>query len=114
MMVDHKEDVECIVDSGSMIIVMSNAVCNHLSLTYDPTILLNMESAKGDIDTLLSLVCNIPFTIGNITVYLQVHIVQSLAYDILLGRPFEVLTESIVRNYQTEEQTITVCNPNSG
>ncbi|KAF8647802.1 hypothetical protein AX14_008862, partial [Amanita brunnescens Koide BX004] len=99
MTVDHKEDVECIVDSGSMIIAMSNAVCNHLGLTYDPMILLNMESANGDIDTSLGLACNLPFTISNITVYLQVHVVQSLAYDILLGQPFEVLTKSIVHNY---------------
>ncbi|KAJ7101247.1 hypothetical protein B0H15DRAFT_769685 [Mycena belliarum] len=43
-----------------------------------------------------------------------VHVVRSPAYDILLGRPFDVLTESVVRNFSNENQTITICDPNTG
>ena len=45
---------------------------------------------------------------------MQVHILRAPAYDILLGRPFNVLTQSIIRNYADENQTITIIDPNTG
>ena len=55
-----------------------------------------------------------PFTFGDLTLYLQAHIIKLLAYDILLGRPFDVLTSSIVTNYPNEDQTLTLTDPNTG
>ena len=55
-----------------------------------------------------------PFTFGDLTLYLQVHIIKSPAYDILLGRTFDVLTSSIVTNYPNEDQTLTLTDPNTG
>jgi hypothetical protein len=46
-------------------------------------------------------------------VYLQVHVLRQPAYDILLGRPFDVLTESVVVNYSNKNQTITILDPNT-
>jgi hypothetical protein len=112
--VDGQQKVEAILDPGSQIIAMSEEVCTDLALVYDPTIILNMQSANGDIDQSLGLARNVPFAIGEITVYLQCHIIRQPAYDILLGRPFDVLTESVVRNFGNEDQTITICDPNSG
>jgi hypothetical protein len=51
-------------------------------------------------------------TIMGITVYLQIHVICEPAYDILLGRPFYVVTESVVRNYANSDQTITIQDPN--
>ena len=45
---------------------------------------------------------------------LQIHVLPSPAYDILLGRPFDVLTESVIRNYRDMSQTITIHDPNTG
>ena len=73
-----------------------------------------MVSANGGIDQTLGLTRNVAFIVGDITLYLQVHILYSLAYDILLGRPFDILTQSVVCNYRDENQTITICNPNTG
>ena len=42
------------------------------------------------------------------------HVIWEAAYDVLLGRPFDVLTESLIRNYEDENQTITIWDPNSG
>jgi hypothetical protein len=53
---DNKEEIEGIVDPGSQIIAMSEDMCHDISLHYDPTIKLNMQSADGDIDQSLSLV----------------------------------------------------------
>ena len=108
---DNKKKVEAIIDPGCQIIAMSQAVCHDLGLTYDPRITLNMQSANGEIDRSLGLARNVPFTFGDLTLYLQVHIIKSPAYDILLGRPFDVLTSSIVTNYPNEDQTLTLTDP---
>ena len=42
------------------------------------------------------------------------HVIHDPAYDILLKRPFDVLTESVARNFRNEDQTITIKDPNNG
>ena len=73
-----------------------------------------MQSANGEVDPSLGLARNVPMRIGDITLYVQVHIIRSPAYDILLGRPFDVLTERVVRSFTNEDQTITIFDPNTG
>jgi hypothetical protein len=115
MLVDNQETIESIVDPGSQIIAMSEEIAHQLGLIYDPTIRLNLQSANGEIDQSLGLARNVPCNIGGtITLYLQIHIIREPAYDILLGRPFDVLTESVVKNFANSDQTITIRDPNSG
>jgi hypothetical protein len=113
-LVDHQQQVESIIDPGSQIIAMAEAVCMELGLIYDPAIVLNMQSANGEVDRSLGLARNVPMQIGDITLYVQIHIIRNPAYDILLGRPFDILTESVVRNFANEDQTLTIRDPNSG
>jgi hypothetical protein len=110
--VAHLKKVEAIVDSAAQIIAMSEQVCHALALDYDPAIRLPMESANGNLDWSLGMAHNVPFTFGEITLYLQVHIIREPAYDILLGRPFDVLTDSVVRT-KDEQTTVTIKDPNS-
>ncbi|KAF8173317.1 hypothetical protein BJ912DRAFT_1079285 [Pholiota molesta] len=63
--VDGTLRVECVIDPGKE---QSTA----LNLAYDPTIVLKMQSANGAIDPSLGLARNVPFLIGEVTVYLQV------------------------------------------
>jgi hypothetical protein len=115
MLVDNQETIESIVDPGSQIIAMSEDIAHQLGIVYDPTIRLNLQSANGEIDQSLGLARNVPCNIsGTITLYLQIHIIRKPAYDILLGRPFDVLTESVVKNFANSDQTITIRDPNSG
>ena len=111
--VDGQEKVEAILDPGCQIVAMSEEICNAFALPYDPSIRLNMVSANGGVDQSLGLARNIPFLVGDITLYLQVHILREPAYDILLGRPFDVLTQSVVRNFPNEDQTVTILDPNT-
>ena len=74
-LVDHQQEVKCVIDPGSQVIAMSKGICNELALIYDPKIVLNMQSANGEIDKSLGLTRNVPFLIGDITLYLQVHII---------------------------------------
>jgi hypothetical protein len=92
---------------------MSEAVCHDISLVYDPSIKLNMQLANGKVDQSLGLSRNVPCKINTITLYLQIHIIWSPAYNILLGSPFDVLTESTVKNFPNENQTITIVDPNT-
>ena len=96
LLVDNREEIECIADSSSQIISMSAEVANYLGISYDPSIILNMQSSNGTMDKSLGLACNVPYTLGNIMFYLQIHVLCSPTYDILLGCPFDVLTKSVV------------------
>ena len=87
-------------------IAMSEEVCHDLGLIYDPSIRLNMQSANGDIDQSLGLSRNVPCRLGTVTLYLQVHVIRSAAYNILLGRPFDVLTESTVKTSPTKTRRL--------
>ena len=113
-LIDNSHKVECILDPSCQVISMSEAICHELGLAYDPSIVLYMQSANGNLDQSLGLACNIPFQIGAITMYLQVHVISSPAYDVLLGWPFDVLTKSMVRNFANKDQTITIQDPNTG
>ncbi|KAG5717885.1 hypothetical protein E4T56_gene1438 [Termitomyces sp. T112] len=50
MLIDNKEEVECIHDSGSQIISMFAEIASDIGLSYDPNIVLNMQSANGTMD----------------------------------------------------------------
>ncbi|KAF8801225.1 hypothetical protein BYT27DRAFT_7072500, partial [Phlegmacium glaucopus] len=113
-LIDNSQKRECTLDPGCQVVAMSQDTCHSLGLAYDPQIRLNMESANGTLDWSLGLARNVPFQIGTITLYVQVHVIKSPSYDILLGRPFDVLTESIIRNFANEDQTITLSDPNTG
>ncbi|CDO77338.1 hypothetical protein BN946_scf184775.g29 [Trametes cinnabarina] len=110
----NKEYVEGVVDPGCMVITMSEEACHALGLWYDPSTTLCMVSANGKVDSSLGLVCNVPFKVADIVLYLQVHVIHNAAYDLLLGRPFNVLTKSVVKNFNNEDQTITISCPNMG
>ena len=92
---------------------MSEEVCHELGLTYDPLIHIPLQSTNSGIDVSLCLVRNIPCEVSSITLYMQIHIIQDPTYDILLGRLFDVLTESTMKNYGNEAQTIMIFDPNS-
>ena len=113
-LVDTNQKKECTVDLGCQVIAMSETTCHSLSLAYDPRIHLNMESANGSFDWSLGLARNVPFLIGIITLYLQVHVICSPLYEVLLGHPFDILTESVIHNFTNEDQTITITDPNTG
>jgi len=114
MHVNFRDNIEAVVNPGSSIISMSEAVAIHLCLSYDPMVFINMESANGTLDRTLGLAHNVHCKIGSINLYLQIHVVCEPAYDILLGQPFDVLTRSTIQNFEDSNQTVTICDPNSG
>ena len=74
-LINHHLFVESILDPGSQVISMAKEVCHSLGLIYNPEVKLSMQSANGEIDETLGLAQNVPIQIGEITLYLQFHIV---------------------------------------
>lgn len=105
--------VEAVTDSGSQIVSMGLTTARRLSISWDPDVQIFMQSANGQLRRSAGLARNVSFVFGDITVYLQVHIIDQPAYEVLLGRPFEILTESMITNSIDGSQTLTIRDPNS-
>ncbi|KAK1223430.1 hypothetical protein PQX77_013696, partial [Marasmius sp. AFHP31] len=112
--VNHSEEVESILDSGSQIIAMDMMVAVGLGINWDPDTVIHMQGANGQLKKTRGLARNVPFLFGDLTFYLQLHILDSAPYKVLLGRPFDVLAESRVLNYADGYQELTIKCPNSG
>jgi hypothetical protein len=111
---NSKEEVEVVVDGGSQIVAIDTLVAVGVGLTWDPETVIHMQSANGQLNKTKGLARNVPFKFGEITVYLQLHVVDRAPYQVLLGRPFDVLTKATVENFDNGDQLITVTDPNSG
>ena len=105
--------IESLLDAGSQIVAMDVEVAKKLAISWDPDIKIQMQSANKTVEQTLGLAKNVPFIFGNVTVYLQVHVITDPAYKVLLGRPFDVLTESVVHNFKDGGQTVLVTDPNT-
>jgi hypothetical protein len=110
-LINGTHTVESICDSGSQIVSMSEEVAKQLHLSYNPDIVVYMQSANRSSEPTLGVAENVPFSFGNITVYLQVHIIRDPAYKVLLGRPFDCLLQSVTSNYNDGSATLTLTCP---
>lgn len=112
-MINGVRNEEALLDNGSQIISMSSDVAIACQLSWDPDTTINMQSANGQVQRTCGLAKDVPFTVGGITVYLQVHVMDNPAYRVLLGRPFDALTESQVNNLASGGQILVIKDPNT-
>ncbi|KAJ3926050.1 MAG: hypothetical protein NXY57DRAFT_966965 [Lentinula lateritia] len=103
----------CILDGGCSIVVMSDSACNAFGLAFDLEKRINLQSANGNTDWSLGLAKDIPFRFGDIVAFLQVQVVDSPAYDFILGRPFEILMQASYKNFLSGDQHLTLTDPNT-
>jgi hypothetical protein len=113
-MINRVSSLESVLDSGSQIVSMSLASAKTLGLVWDPGLRIFMESANKSMEESVGMARNVQFKWGTLAVYLQVHIIKNPAYEVLLGRPFDLLTRSHVENSGDGGQVITITDPNSG
>lgn len=106
--------VEAINDMGSQIVSMNLKLATTLNLKWDPTITILMQAANDQYQRTEGLAKNVPFVFEGILLYLQVHILRSAPYQVLLGRPFEMLAETIVASKRNGDVAITITDPMSG
>ncbi len=113
-MVHGIKAVESVLDSGSQIVSMAYELALKFGIVWDPDIQIYMQSANGALEKSIGLAKNVSFQFGDIILFLQVHIIDGPAYKILLGRPFEVLTESQFKNKSDGSQIVTLTDPATG
>ncbi|KIY43113.1 hypothetical protein FISHEDRAFT_54137 [Fistulina hepatica ATCC 64428] len=111
--VNNREEVESILDHGSQIVAVSATCSKKLGLAYNPDISVQLQSANGEFNRTLGVAHNVPFKFESVKVYLQCHVVETNAYEILLGRLFFALTTCIMNTHLHQDETITITDPNS-
>src|SRR5271155_1596828 len=108
-LINGEGKIESLLDGGSQIVSMAEDTAIELKIAWNPEITVHMESANKSLEETLGLAI-----FGHIVVYLQVHIIRDPAYKVLLGRPFDSVTESLVKNEKDGSQTLTLTDPNTG
>ena len=107
------EEIESVLDQGSQIVVIDRLIAIGLGITWDPEFTIRMQDASGKLNQTLGLARNIPFKFGEVTVYLQLHVQNKAPFQVLLGRPFDVLVESEIKTFGNGDSEITISDPNS-
>ena len=105
---------EVLLDSGSQIVSMTKRVAAANKVVWDPNLSIQMQSANGSLSRTCGLARNVPFTLGGVTVLLQVHIMEEASYTVLMGHPFDSITESKIINDREGNQTVCITCPNTG
>ncbi|KAJ3871006.1 hypothetical protein F5051DRAFT_446789 [Lentinula edodes] len=103
----------CILDGGCSIVVMSDSACNAFGFVFNPEKWINLQSANGNTDWSLGLAKDVPFCFGDVIAFLQVQVVDSPAYDFILGQPFEILMQASYKNFLSGDQHLTLTDPNT-
>ena len=81
-------EAECILDGGAQIVVMRKDVWERLRTPITADKAQAMESANSGTSYTLGLVENQLVKLGPIQFYLQIQVVPSAPFEVLLGRPF--------------------------
>jgi len=83
--VNGVSEEEVLLDSGSQIVSMTKKVAATNKVTWDPNLSIQMQSANRSLSRTCGLARNVPFTLGGVTVLLQVHIMEEVPYTVLMG-----------------------------
>ncbi|KAJ7157405.1 hypothetical protein C8R46DRAFT_909605, partial [Mycena filopes] len=75
---------------------------------------LIMESADSSQSATAGVVENLKFSLGEIDLHLQAHVVDGVPFEILLGRPFFRFTEYQTQDRSDGSQELTLTCPNTG
>jgi hypothetical protein len=103
----------CTLDQGSEIVVMNCNIWQQLGIPLAPDKTLTMESADSNRSTTAGVVENLKFTVGDIDLLLQAHVVDGAPFDILMGRPFFQFTECHSKDRSDGMQELTITCPNT-
>jgi len=114
VLVNRVTEEEALLNSGSQIVSMTRDMAAANKISWDPGLSIQLQSVNGSLSRTCGLAKNVLFILGDITVLLQAHIMEMAPYKILLGRPFDAITESTIVNDREGNQTINITCPNTG
>jgi len=98
VLVNGVTEEEALLNSGSQIVSMTRDVAAANKISWDPSLSIQLQSANGSLSRTCGLAKNVLFTLGDVIVLLQAHIMETALYKILLGRPFDAITEGTIIN----------------
>jgi len=73
-----------------------------------------MQSANRSLSRICRLAKNILFTLGGVTVLLQIYVIDAVPYIVLLGQPFDTIIKSRIVNNKEGNQTVCIICLNTG
>ncbi|KAF8994694.1 hypothetical protein BDQ17DRAFT_1430849 [Cyathus striatus] len=111
VLVNSAREEEALLDSGSQIVSMSQEMAVACGVGWDPSMRIQIQGGNGEYEPSIGLARDVPLKLGPVTVLLQIHILKKPPYGLLLGRPFDVLTESSIKNTLDGGQLITLTDP---
>ncbi|KAF6751534.1 hypothetical protein DFP72DRAFT_816411 [Ephemerocybe angulata] len=114
VILDGHLKTEAIVDDGSQIVSMSRKLWQKLTKPLRSDRTLTMESANQGHTHSMGLLVDLKIGIGGEEFYLQVQVMDNVAYDLLFGRPFHCLTEANFKHFSNGDCHLTLNNPNNG
>ncbi|KAJ7509964.1 hypothetical protein B0H11DRAFT_2215798 [Mycena galericulata] len=114
MLVNDTMTIACTLDQGSEIVAMNRNIWQDLGVTLSPEKTLTMESADSNQTVTAGVIENLKFTVGDIDLLIQVHVVDGAPFDILMGRPFFRFTECHTQDRSNGTQELTLTCPNTG
>lgn len=79
---------ECVLDSGAQSIIMRSDVWERTRAPIAANKAMVMQSANRSRDLTMGMIENFPVRIGEVQVFLQIHVVKDAPFQVLLGRPF--------------------------
>jgi len=111
----HGQILSCILDQGAECIVMPHSVwCTLGGILLRSDHKLTMESVNTSTDETLGVIENLPLDFGAGEMLFQVQVVPTANFDVLLGRPFFMLTSCRTEDLPNGEQDVTLTDPNTG
>ncbi|KAI6012965.1 hypothetical protein EDC04DRAFT_2579700 [Pisolithus marmoratus] len=75
---------------------------------------MTLEATNQSKESTLGVIKNASLHIGPIEAHLQIQVINRAPFDLLLGHPFFCLLSSILRDFPDGEQSLEICDPNSG
>ena len=109
----HGVKVIATVDDGSQILSIRQDVWERLGLPLRSDKIMVMESANKTKDETMGLLQDLKVQIGEYDFYLQVQVVKDAPYELLLGRPFLMLTQANHKHFTNGESRLTLIDPNT-
>jgi len=111
---DSRIAAECLLDQGSSIVAMRRDVWEKLGNPLHSETVIHMESSHGTIAPTLGLIKNFPLQIGPCTFHVQMQVADTLPCEVLVGRPFFMLTGSQTIDHPHRSQDLILNDPNTG
>ena len=105
---------KCILDRGTQVVIMRRDIWEQLRTPLVANQAMRMESANVTTTLTMGLIENHPVTIGSVTVFLQIQVVEDTPFEVLLGRPFFDITNCTEISCSGGSHQILIKDPKTG